>query len=107
MSVEPSGGLRSFDRVFVLAPAPPDSPAHAAGWMVTILSDQLTVRGYSANEAWVPGPIAVQNINAPVGGKPGLLGVAPSVNMSATVIDPTLANLVSPTSKTFANVHQI
>ncbi|QRV74948.1 mRNA export factor mex67 [Ceratobasidium sp. AG-Ba] len=39
---EPSGGLRSFDRVFILAPAPPDSPAHAAGWMVTILSDQLT-----------------------------------------------------------------
>ncbi|KAG8683361.1 nuclear mRNA export, poly(A)+RNA binding protein, partial [Ceratobasidium sp. 395] len=39
---EPSGGLRSFDRVFVLAPASPDSPAHVAGWAVTILSDQLT-----------------------------------------------------------------
>ena len=48
-SVEPSGGLRSFDRVLIPAPAPPDSTAHTAGWMVTILSDQLTIR-YAANK---------------------------------------------------------
>ena len=98
MCVEPSGGLRSFDRVFILAPAPPDSAAHSAGWMVTILSDQLTVRGYSANEAWVPGPIAVQNVNpnAPDGPKTNTLGAMQSVDMGAGgAIDPILASLVS------------
>ncbi|GAA5980720.1 hypothetical protein JCM10908_001750 [Rhodotorula pacifica] len=40
-------GVRSFDRNFILAPAPPGSPAHAAGWPCIVLSDTLTVRGYS------------------------------------------------------------
>ncbi|POY71352.1 hypothetical protein BMF94_5664 [Rhodotorula taiwanensis] len=40
-------GVRSFDRNFILAPAPPGSPAQAAGWPCIVLSDILTVRGYS------------------------------------------------------------
>ena len=35
------------------------------GWAVEILSDQLTVRGYSSSDAWTPGPMTVQPIVAP------------------------------------------
>lgn len=34
------------------------------GWAVEILSDQLTVRGYSSSDAWTPGPMVVQPIVA-------------------------------------------
>lgn len=57
---EPSQGIRSFDRTFVLAPAPPGSRAKLNGWDVMILSDQWTVRPYSSHEAWRPGPMRVQ-----------------------------------------------
>ncbi|KAL4064487.1 hypothetical protein J3A83DRAFT_4360985 [Scleroderma citrinum] len=57
---EPSQGIRSFDRTFVLAPAPPGSRAKLNGWDVMILSDQWTVRAYSSHEAWRPGPMRVQ-----------------------------------------------
>ncbi|CAE6442313.1 unnamed protein product [Rhizoctonia solani] len=90
---QPIGGLRSFDRVFVVAPTPPDSPSYAAGWRVTILSDQLTVRGYSANEAWVPGPIVVQNVNSGKGTTP-VPTLMPSVEMAP--MDPVLADLSEP-----------
>jgi nuclear RNA export factor len=30
------------------------------GWEVVILSDQLTVRGYSSHDAWRPGPLQVE-----------------------------------------------
>lgn len=57
---EPSQGIRSFDRTFVLAPAPPSSRAKLNGWDVVILSDQWTIRAYSSHEAWRPGPMRVQ-----------------------------------------------
>ncbi|KAF9815618.1 hypothetical protein IEO21_04478 [Rhodonia placenta] len=57
---EPSLGIRSFDRSFILAPAPEGSRARQTGWDVVILSDQLTVRAYSNHEAWTPGPMRVQ-----------------------------------------------
>jgi len=57
---EPSHGVRSFDRSFILAPAPESSRAKQNGWDVVILSDQLTVRGYSSHTAWQPGPMRVQ-----------------------------------------------
>ncbi|KAI0040094.1 NTF2-like protein [Auriscalpium vulgare] len=57
---ELSGGIRSFDRTFVLVPAPEGSRAQAAGWGVEILSDQLVIRAYSSHEAWTPGPLLVQ-----------------------------------------------
>ncbi|KAJ7233333.1 hypothetical protein C8J57DRAFT_1090596 [Mycena rebaudengoi] len=56
----PSQGIRSFDRTFMLAPAPEGSRAKVNGWDVVILSDQWTVRGYSKHDAWTPGPMLVQ-----------------------------------------------
>ncbi|EJD37702.1 NTF2-like protein [Auricularia subglabra TFB-10046 SS5] len=55
-------GVRSFDRTFILAPATPGTPAHAAGWPVVILSDQLVIRALSSCEAWAPGPLTVQSV---------------------------------------------
>jgi hypothetical protein len=76
---EPVGGVRSFDRSFVLVPAPEGSRwvrlsgnrrtlitvirqirAKSNGWDVEILSDQLVIRGFSSHEAWNPGPLFVQ-----------------------------------------------
>ncbi|KZT07659.1 NTF2-like protein [Laetiporus sulphureus 93-53] len=57
---EPSHGIRSFDRSFILAPAPEGSRAKQSGWDVLILSDQLVVRAYSSHEAWRPGPMRMQ-----------------------------------------------
>jgi len=54
---EPSHGVRSFDRTFILAPSPEGSRAQVAGWPVLVLSDQLVVRAYSSHEAWAPGLI--------------------------------------------------
>lgn len=34
------------------------------GWAVEILSDQLTVRGYSSSDAWALGPMIVQPVVA-------------------------------------------
>ncbi|KAH8995036.1 NTF2-like protein [Lactarius akahatsu] len=57
---ESVGGVRSFDRSFVLTPAPEGSRAKASGWDVEVLSDQLVIRAYSSHEAWTPGPLFVQ-----------------------------------------------
>ena len=78
---ESVGGVRSFDRSFVLVPAPEGSRwvrlfgnwrtlitvirpirAKANGWDVEILSDQLVIRGYSSHDAWSPGPLLVQAV---------------------------------------------
>ncbi|KAF7795999.1 hypothetical protein EIP86_007168 [Pleurotus ostreatoroseus] len=56
----PSEGIRSFDRSFILVPAPEGSRAKQNGWDVMILSDQMVVRAYSSHEAWRPGPLKVQ-----------------------------------------------
>ncbi|KAF7327415.1 hypothetical protein MKEN_00319300 [Mycena kentingensis (nom. inval.)] len=56
----PTQGVRSFDRTFMLAPAPEGSRAKMTGWDVVILSDQWTIRGLSKSEAWKPGPLLVQ-----------------------------------------------
>ncbi|KAJ1926117.1 nuclear mRNA export, poly(A)+RNA binding protein, partial [Linderina pennispora] len=45
----------SFDRMFVLIPAAPGSPAAMAGWPCAILHDQLTVRRYNGFENWQSG----------------------------------------------------
>ncbi|KAH9972126.1 NTF2-like protein [Lactifluus volemus] len=57
---EPIGGVRSFDRSFVLVPAPEGSRAKANGWDVEVLSDQLVIRAYSSHEAWNLGPLLLQ-----------------------------------------------
>ncbi|KAI0303614.1 hypothetical protein B0F90DRAFT_1707401 [Multifurca ochricompacta] len=56
---EPVGGVRSFDRSFILVPAPEGSRAKENGWDVEVLSDQLVIRGYSSHEAWTLGPLLV------------------------------------------------
>ncbi|KAH8100008.1 hypothetical protein BXZ70DRAFT_939960 [Cristinia sonorae] len=56
----PSRGIRSFDRSFILTPAPEGSRAKQNGWDVVVLSDQLCVRAYSSHEAWRPGPMKIQ-----------------------------------------------
>ncbi|KAF9560738.1 NTF2-like protein [Agrocybe pediades] len=58
---EPStGGIRSFDRTFMLVPAPEGSRAKLNGWNIVILSDQWIIRCYSSHEAWKAGPLLVQ-----------------------------------------------
>ncbi|KAF8434089.1 hypothetical protein L210DRAFT_3554016 [Boletus edulis BED1] len=57
---EPSRGIRSFNRAFILVPAPPGSRAKLNGWDMMILSDQMCVRAYSSHEAWTLGPMKVQ-----------------------------------------------
>ncbi|KIK62433.1 hypothetical protein GYMLUDRAFT_41872 [Collybiopsis luxurians FD-317 M1] len=56
----PAEGLRSFDRTFVLVPAPDGSRAKLSGWDVVIISDQWTIRAYSSPDSWKPGPMIVQ-----------------------------------------------
>ncbi|KAJ2614125.1 nuclear mRNA export, poly(A)+RNA binding protein [Coemansia sp. RSA 1365] len=51
---QPSQNVISFDRVFVLAPAPPGSPAAMAGSPCTITNDQLTIRRYNGFQNWMP-----------------------------------------------------
>ncbi|KAF5379779.1 hypothetical protein D9615_005706 [Tricholomella constricta] len=58
-----TGGIRSFDRSFILMPAPEGSRAKLNGWDVVIVSDQWTVRVYSSHEAWKPGPMLVQALS--------------------------------------------
>ncbi|KAJ7589478.1 hypothetical protein C8J56DRAFT_938690 [Mycena floridula] len=56
----PAEGIRSFDRTFIIVPAPDGSAAKLNGWDVQIISDQWTIRGYSHHDAWKPGPMLVQ-----------------------------------------------
>lgn len=63
-----SGGVRSFDRTFLVAPAAPGSPAALAGWPCTILSDELCLRQYSGTESWSIQPAATDP--APVAAAP-------------------------------------
>ncbi|ORZ07236.1 hypothetical protein BCR41DRAFT_373666 [Lobosporangium transversale] len=88
--------LKSFDRSFIIAPAPPNSSAAMHGWKCVIVSDQLVFRGYNGSLAWKPdeeinvtpgmaaavaGASAFNNPSlAPVPGAP----VAPQVPMKGT-----------------------
>ncbi|KAF9923548.1 nuclear mRNA export, poly(A)+RNA binding protein [Linnemannia zychae] len=49
-----SSTRKSFDRTFVLAPAPADSFAAQNGWRCVIISDQLTIREHKGHESWNP-----------------------------------------------------
>ncbi|KAF9151142.1 nuclear mRNA export, poly(A)+RNA binding protein [Linnemannia schmuckeri] len=56
---EPNGSrpvVKSFDRSFIIAPAPPNSQASLHGWKCIIISDQLIVRHYNGPKAWEPEP---------------------------------------------------
>ncbi|KAL7009345.1 nuclear mRNA export, poly(A)+RNA binding protein [Cystobasidiomycetes sp. EMM_F5] len=51
---QPSMGLRSFDRTFVLAPAGPGTSAATLGWPCVIVSDSLMVRNWVNPAAFTP-----------------------------------------------------
>ncbi|ORE04191.1 NTF2-like protein [Rhizopus microsporus var. microsporus] len=51
---EESSPPYSYDRTFLLRPAAPTSPATAAGWPYTIMSDMLCVRDYIGNQGFKP-----------------------------------------------------
>ena len=53
--------------------------AKMKGWTVEILSDQLTVRGYSSSDAWAPGPMVVQPIVAQPPSLPNLEAALSSI----------------------------
>lgn len=61
----PSQGTRSFDRVFVVAPAPPTSAAQQLGWPCVIVSDVLTLRHYSRESAFQPNALPMGPTAAP------------------------------------------
>lgn len=79
-SEPPSQGVRSFDRSFVVAPAPPGSAAAQQGWPCVIVSDVLVVRHYS-REGWRVGSL-------PVGGD---VPVAPAAVPAAPAAAPAEA----------------
>ncbi|KIJ67053.1 hypothetical protein HYDPIDRAFT_128640 [Hydnomerulius pinastri MD-312] len=96
-SEEPSQGIRSFDRAFVLAPAPPGSRAKVNGWDVMILSDQWCIRSYSSHEAWRPGPMRVQ------AGEPSASQPLPQQSTSTpSAIPPQAQAQLQETLSTFA-----
>ncbi|KAF8529914.1 hypothetical protein JB92DRAFT_2860242 [Gautieria morchelliformis] len=103
---EPSHGIRSFDRSFILAPAADGSRAKLHGWPVVILSDQLVIRAYSSHEAWMPGPIRMPPQESipishptplPSQPQPTLLNLPlPPQTQQQIASDPALAPLAEP-----------
>ncbi|KAF8273335.1 NTF2-like protein [Lactarius quietus] len=90
---ESVGGVRSFDRSFVLVPAPEGSRAKASGWDVEVLSDQLVIRAYSSHEAWTPGPLLVQATSS--GNQTSSASAAPSIQQELGAIPEPQRSLVS------------
>lgn len=74
----PSQGVRSFDRTFVVAPAPPGSMAANLGWPCVIITDQLTIRNYAGTDAWSP-----QAQQSTPTGAPAQQGVPAATSQSA------------------------
>lgn len=100
---EPVSALRSFDRSFVLAPAADDSRAKMKGWAVEVLSDQLTVRGYSSSDAWTPGPMIVQPVVASKDSQPPSL---PNLEAAlASIPEPQRAQVARLCQQTGLNVN--
>ncbi|KAF8935066.1 nuclear mRNA export, poly(A)+RNA binding protein [Haplosporangium bisporale] len=95
------GYTKSFDRSFIIAPAPPNSSAAQHGWKCLIISDQLTVRQHNGHEAWqpepelhVPGTVssAVSSAFNAAGGAPPMADAA----IGTTAIAPSPAAGVGP-----------
>ena len=131
----PTQGIRSFDRSFVLVPAPdgsryvysslscfcvweadhiapsPSRETYSAkqhGWDIMILSDQLHLRSFSSHEAWQPGPMKVQagdNLAAPA---PTISGPAPTLTPQAQAqIQEGIASIVSVPSSAIRFCSQV
>ncbi|KAI0067186.1 NTF2-like protein [Artomyces pyxidatus] len=107
---EPAGGIRSFDRSFVLAPAMEGSRAKAGGWDVEVLSDQLVIRAYSSHEAWTPGPLLVQApLPAAAPGPPASVNIVQQMPpdmqaLLATIPEPQRSQVVEVCQRTRLNV---
>jgi len=56
---EPGKGKRSFDRTWILAPAPAGSVAQGNGWPCVILTENWVVRNYTEPKAWAEDAIQV------------------------------------------------
>ncbi|KAG0040927.1 nuclear mRNA export, poly(A)+RNA binding protein [Podila clonocystis] len=82
------GYTKSFDRSFIIAPAPPNSSAAQHGWKCLIISDQLTVRQYNGHEAWQSEP----ELNVP-----GAVSSAVTSAFNATGGAPPMANTANGT----------
>ncbi|KAF9584071.1 nuclear mRNA export, poly(A)+RNA binding protein, partial [Lunasporangiospora selenospora] len=92
---------KSFDRSFIIAPAPPSSQAAIHGWKCLIISDQLTIRQYNGSDAWKPEPDATPAPVALVAPIPGAL--------PPTAIAPVAAPAVvaTPASNTGVAAQQV
>jgi len=104
----PSEGIRSFDRIFLVAPAAPGSAAANAGWPCVILSDMITLRHFSHPKAWSPTSLPVGDGTAalaamaaapmgsapPVAAAPGIGG--PVVNGVPAGAGPSLNPVLLP-----------
>ncbi|PPR05969.1 hypothetical protein CVT24_004633 [Panaeolus cyanescens] len=89
-------GVRSFDRSFMLVPAPDNSRAKLNGWNVVILSDQWIIRGYSSPDSWKPGPLLVQAVDqkAPSNSHPIMPSLPPDQQAALATLPEPQRNLV-------------
>ncbi|KAG0046781.1 nuclear mRNA export, poly(A)+RNA binding protein [Gryganskiella cystojenkinii] len=92
----PSTIRRSFDRTFIIAPAPPGTFAATQGWKCIIVSDQLTVRNHNGSEAWKPdvGLNVPSSITAAVSGSTGSLGSSSSTSLNGANVNPNAASVM-------------
>ncbi|KAF9967744.1 nuclear mRNA export, poly(A)+RNA binding protein [Mortierella alpina] len=89
---------KSFDRTFIIAPAPPGSVAAANGYPCLIISDQLTLRGYNGSTGWKP-DLSVNvtpSLAAAAAGVATALKSVPIANAASHVFPMSHASAASP-----------
>ncbi|KAJ3086993.1 nuclear mRNA export, poly(A)+RNA binding protein, partial [Quaeritorhiza haematococci] len=69
---------RSFDRTFVIIPAPPNSKAMLAGYQYCIINDQLIIRSHNSRPGWAEPQ--QQSQQAPAPGMPLINAAPPAVH---------------------------
>ncbi|KAF9118308.1 nuclear mRNA export, poly(A)+RNA binding protein [Mortierella sp. 14UC] len=82
--------VKSFDRSFIIAPAPPNSQASLHGWKCIIISDQLIVRHHNGSKAWEPEPDPKAPTSVAVGPSVGIVpnGAAAAAAPAAQGVQP-------------------
>ncbi|KAF9144412.1 nuclear mRNA export, poly(A)+RNA binding protein [Mortierella sp. GBA39] len=110
--------VKSFDRSFIIAPAPPNSQASLHGWKCIIISDQLIVRHYNGPKAWepeadpnAPKPVALgpQAGVATGGATPGAVspGTAPAPAVQGVQPDPQQTPMAGITAEQHAMAQEL
>ncbi|KAF9550104.1 nuclear mRNA export, poly(A)+RNA binding protein [Mortierella hygrophila] len=110
--------VKSFDRSFIIAPAPPNSQASLHGWKCIIISDQLIVRHYNGPKAWepeadpnAPKPVALgpQAGVATGGATPGAVapGTAPAPAVQGVQPDPQQTPMAGITAEQHALAQEL